>query len=442
MTVLGWAAPESTTVPVFFVTEPEGMKIYKVRETSLDFLGHSSSRQPLAITLTPYDQQTVRFLVLPPDREVPESLSGQNIQVTPTRQLLELRRVPSYGTIEVSVSFPRRWESVWERHALSLTGIGLLSLVFLGYLGRHARTRRVAQMADRALLSAQSRVSPSRDPVVGSTIGKYMVTGLLGAGGMGTVYRAIELARPEREVALKLGHLHTLGDSEAKARFQNEIAVASRFVHPHIIPVLDFGHHLDMPYLVMPVIEGGTLRDRIADGPLQPDEALQLLAPVFSGLSYAHQKGIVHRDIKLENILLKNVPPGEKEHPLISDFGLAGFAGSGLSPIGGTLNVMSPEQFHGRYSPTSDQYALGVLLFEVLTGQAPFSHDSSVALAYAHLNVAPPRLNEILPSLSSELADLVGKMLSKEPEERYRDLEEALTAFTSAVSSRPGAPSS
>ncbi|MFT5434602.1 MAG: serine/threonine protein kinase, partial [Myxococcota bacterium] len=245
---------------------------------------------------------------------------------------------------------------------------------------------------------------------IGSTISHYRIVEKLGEGGMGVVYKAEDTAL-ERAVALKFLADHLLNDEEAKARFLREAKAAAALHHPNVCPVYEIAEADGKTFIAMAFLEGESLEDRIAKGPLPIKEALEIARQVAEGLQAAHAKSIVHRDIKPANILIS--PEGR---PTIMDFGLARLTeASRLTKVDtamGTVAYMSPEQAQGMdVDSRSDIWALGCVLYEMVSGQRPFLGQYDQALLYeiVHEQVAP--LTSIRAGVPMELEFIVGKCL-------------------------------
>ena len=280
--------------------------------------------------------------------------------------------------------------------------------------------------------------------------GRYRIDGLIGRGGMGTVYRAEHLALG-RPVALKVLRAAHGARADLVQRFQREAVAASQIRHPGIVEVLDFGRTPEGRfYLSMELVGGETLARRLArTGPLAPDEALALVRDIARALAAAHGRGILHRDVKPENVLLTS------EGVKVVDFGIArlaeaSFQGTPLPGarearetaaglIFGTPDYMSPEQAAGqRQDGRSDVYALGVLLYELLLGVPPFSGASATHVLAAHLLTPVPRLPAHGPHgpLPAPLADLVARMMAKAPVDRPESMDEVVTALEALLAGK------
>jgi len=257
------------------------------------------------------------------------------------------------------------------------------------------------------------------DPVLPRQAGRFQILERLAVGGMGAVYLAEDRVL-RRTVALKMIRAFHLSTEEEKARFQREAEVVARLDHPHIVPVYEAGELDGHPFLAMKLIQGGTLATRLAQGPLEAREAVRLLAKVAAAVHHAHEKGVLHRDLKPSNILFD----GDGK-PWLTDFGMAACAdGSGwLTASGtqiGTPQFMSPEQAAGHLrelSPASDVWALGILLYQMLSGQVPYAAETSLAVMHRVVSEPPPRLH---PTSAGEedLTLLIERCLQKKPAER------------------------
>jgi eukaryotic-like serine/threonine-protein kinase len=266
---------------------------------------------------------------------------------------------------------------------------------------------------------------------------RYRVDELIASGGMGTVHRGWD-ARLARPVALKVLHRHLAADADFERRFRAEARHAARVKHPNVVAVLDQDEHDGVPFIVMEFISGWTLRDVLRRrGRLAPDEVARMLAPTCAGLSAIHRSGIVHRDVKPENLLIDHAGVVR-----VGEFGIVHtLDATRCTPAGvllGSVRYMAPEVvLGGQASAASDQYALGVMLFEALTGRAPLPADdpAAVALRHAHEDVPPPSAAD--PSVPTALDHVVMTAAVRRPEDRYPTVDALNAAFQAAMSGDP-----
>ncbi len=261
--------------------------------------------------------------------------------------------------------------------------------------------------------------------MIGQTISHYKILEELGAGGMGVVYKA-EDTKLKRTVALKFLSPQSLGSKQEQSRFIHEAQAAAALNHPNICTIYEIDERQGQSFIAMECVEGESLRTKIESGPLKLDDAIGIIMQVSEGLQVAHEKGIVHRDIKAANIMVTSAGQAK-----IMDFGLARAAGmTKLTKTGttvGTLVYMSPEQARGEdVDHRTDIWALGIVLYEMLTGQVPFRSDYEQAVVYSILNEAPEPITALRTGVPMEVERVVGKALEKEPGRRYQRVEELL----------------
>ncbi len=268
---------------------------------------------------------------------------------------------------------------------------------------------------------------------VGKELGEYFVFERIGAGSMAEVYKALQPSM-DRLVGIKILSPALSHDQQFVARFKREVQIVASLEHPHILPVIDFGEREGTFYLVMRYVGGGTLHDLIERGPLEPAVALRYLSEIGEALDYAHQQRVVHRDIKPRNVLLD-----QQGRPFLADFGLARLIGagnithSGVEMIG-TPHYMSPEQARGQHvDGRSDLYALGVMLYQMLTGRVPFEADSTVGIVMKHIESPVPNVTENWPMLPEALNPVVAKAMAKDPAERYQTAHDLTQAVAEAL---------
>ena len=285
-------------------------------------------------------------------------------------------------------------------------------------------------------------MSHATDRLTAALADRYRIERELGAGGMATVYLAHDL-KHDRKIAIKVLKPE-LAAALGPERFLREITTTAGLRHPHILPLYDSGDADGLLYYVMPLVEGESLRDRLARAPQLPlDEALGIAAQVADALSYAHAQGIVHRDIKPENILL------ESGHAVVADFGIAraiDAAGQdALTQTGlaiGTPQYMSPEQAAGERNldGRSDLYALACVLFEMLTGQPPFTGPTMASVVHQHLAAQPPSVDHFRPGVPPGIATALQRALAKSPADRFNPAAQFAEALRSpAAGTTPGA---
>ena len=251
---------------------------------------------------------------------------------------------------------------------------------------------------------------------------------------MGVVYKA-EDTKLRRMVALKFLRPDVLGSDDHKARFIHEAQAAASLDHPNICTVYEIDEADGQTFIVMSYLEGQTLRDKVDDRPLKLEEALEIAAQVARGLAAAHEKGVVHRDVKCANIMLTSPPPGHETQAKILDFGLAQIHDrSTITPSGatlGTADYMSPEQTKGgKVDHRSDLWSLGVVVYEMVTGRRPFLGHHRYAILYSILNEEPEPITALRAGVPMELEWIVSKALAKDVSERYQSASEMAVDFT------------
>jgi serine/threonine-protein kinase len=277
--------------------------------------------------------------------------------------------------------------------------------------------------------------------LAGHNLGPYRILEQVGAGGMATVYKAYHAAM-DRYVAIKVLPQHLARDPNFRARFQREARTIARLEHRYILPVHDVGEEGDIPYFVMRYTDGGDLNDLIARKSLTVARIAAIVAQVAEALAYAHRQGIIHRDVKPANILISR--DGD---PLLTDFGIAKIYEETLQLTGegmmvGTPTYMAPEQLQGQpVDPRTDIYALGVVLYQALTGEPPFVAETPLAVALMHIHnpLRPPRqLNAIIPE---SIERVILRAMAKNPADRYQTADEMSEALHQALTglSRPTA---
>jgi tRNA A-37 threonylcarbamoyl transferase component Bud32 len=269
------------------------------------------------------------------------------------------------------------------------------------------------------------------ESLVGMTLGPYELHAPLGQGGMATVYRGFQPSL-SRTVAVKVLSLARLPDPMLPARFRREAQLAASLMHPNVVPVYDFGEWQGYLYIVMALVTGGTLKDRMEQRP-PVDAIVQLVGQVADGLAYAHGQGIFHRDVKPTNVLLASA-----DWAMLGDFGIARALGDMTrltGPYGtiGTPAYMAPEQWvGGDIDGRADIYSLGIVLYQMLTGSVPFTAPTAEGLMRQHLEMPVPSLSSRQIDLPAGLDDVVQTALAKEPGRRYRHAGEFKAALEAA----------
>src|ERR671938_773886 len=260
--------------------------------------------------------------------------------------------------------------------------------------------------------------------VVGEVVaGRYELEELVGLGGMSSVFRARDTLL-EREVALKVLHQHFTEDEQYVERFPPEARAVASLSHPNIVTILDRGEDEGSQFIVFELVEGRTLKEVLdAQGRLPVARALEIAIQVARGLGFAHEHGLVHRDVKPQNVILNG--DGRAK---VTDFGIArSLEVQGVTQSGavlGTSNYIAPEQASGQLvDRTTDVYSLGVVLFELLTGEVPFPGESFVAVAMQHVSEPPPSLLEVRPDVPVCVVRAVDRALEKDPMERFATMD-------------------
>jgi serine/threonine-protein kinase len=268
---------------------------------------------------------------------------------------------------------------------------------------------------------------------------RYQLLHTLGAGGMAVVYRAYDRML-ERPVAIKILRQDFTGDNSFRERFRQEALSAANLSHPNIVTVHDFGFDDGRPFIVMEHVPGTDLKSMIKErGKFSETESINLLVQACEGIGYAHRAGLVHCDVKPHNMLV--TPDGRLK---VTDFGIARALAT-ISPdeqsevVWGSPQYFSPEQAAGAApSPASDVYSLGVILYEMLAGQLPFNADEPEELARMHREVRPPAPRRYNPQISPSLEQIILKVLSKEPSQRYRSADQLGRVLRNIAHQQPG----
>jgi serine/threonine protein kinase len=283
--------------------------------------------------------------------------------------------------------------------------------------------------------------------LVGQTVGNYKVTSLLGEGGMGIVYLA-EHPVIGRKVAIKVLHVALSRDTEVVARFFNEARAIHTIGHEHIVEIMDFGQTADgQPYFIMEYLVGESMNDRISRGAIPAPEVAEIAEQICQALQAAHDKGVIHRDLKPHNVQLLGTTRGRMQVKLL-DFGVAKIMNLGdgsqsvktrTGSLMGTPLYMSPEQCKGsgKLDHRTDIYSLGVMLFEMLAGRPPFVAEGVGELFAKHMLEAPPQLAELAPETPPAMAAAIMRSLAKNLEDRFSTMEEFRRALLGEIAVSP-----
>src|SRR6266550_1009457 len=289
-------------------------------------------------------------------------------------------------------------------------------------------------LLSRCRESTRHEATPGRHMrlLEGFALGPYQIVAPIGRGGMATVYKAHHGAL-DRDVAIKVLPDFFAEEETYRERFQQEARSVARLKHPNILNVFDYGQENGITYLVLELVEGGTLTERLGN-PMELEDVVRLLRPIASALDHAHSQNILHRDVKPSNILIQN-----DGTPVLADFGLARMVGApqrltASGTVLGTPEYMSPEQATGEpLSPASDQYSLAVVAYEMLTGRVPFQEETPAAILVSHMSKAMPPTRELEGKLSGHVEEALRQGLAKAPADRYPTVSQFVAALTPAA---------
>ncbi|NSW52428.1 MAG: serine/threonine protein kinase [Anaerolineae bacterium] len=265
---------------------------------------------------------------------------------------------------------------------------------------------------------------------------RYQITNMLGEGGMAVVYKAFDTVL-ERDVAIKVIKGREIGAAQVVQihnRFDREVKTLAKLTHPNIVHIHDYGHAQGTPYLIMEFLSGGTLADRMKR-PIPFETAARWLLPIADALRYAHQRGILHRDVKPANILFT-----EDGQPMLTDFGIAKILGQDAQQSGdaaltrtgmgiGTPEYMAPEQWHGQFSEKTDMYALGIVFYEMVTGRKPYGADTPAAQLIRQMTEPVPLPSRFITDLPASVEFCILRLLEREPANRYETMDAVIVAL-------------
>ncbi len=280
----------------------------------------------------------------------------------------------------------------------------------------------------------EGNIQQTTGDLTGQTLGQYTIGDMLGQGGMATVYRAKQ-SSIGRTVAIKVMPMFFMHEPTFMQRFEREVQVIAELQHPRVLPVYDYGQIEGRPFIVMAYMPGGTLTDLIKQGPMPLDETVRLMEQIAEGLDHAHRKGVIHRDFKPSNVLLD-----ENGNAYLSDFGIAKISESTVQLTGsgvvGTPAYMAPEMAsYAEVTPAVDIYAMGVTLYQMLTGKLPYRGETPLSVMMAHASEPVPDVRRARPDLPEDVQSVIERAMSKDPKARYqtaaalaRDLRRAAEA--------------
>jgi hypothetical protein len=423
---------------VTFRSQPSDAEVYLEVGTDRPFpLGNCS--EPMALDLSVFDGRRDIKLTFRREGYLDESrvlqsapvqsLYFQSRDVYPPEKEGPVQLAPATDLKSRIIQF-RLWLG---QYALALGGF-LAVLLGAGGYGIH-RFRKLKTEARRSeVFQALTASLDDSDPFCGRVLGEYRILELLGRGGMSRVYRALPDSSldAEREVAIKILDPELALKEESVKRFRREVAICAELRHPNILTIHDFGEHDSILYLVMDLLKGETLGQRSGGKPVALSTVAEWVQSIVKAISYLHSRDIVHRDLKPDNVFLT-----KNDTLKLMDFGIARgeqYTVATATHQGlGTPAYMSPEQVEGRFEEASDQYSLGCMVYEWLTGKPPFVDPDAFALAFKHVGQKPRSLRDSQPKLPEEVDAVVLRMLRKAPGARFPSVAEAGEALVAAL---------
>lgn len=287
--------------------------------------------------------------------------------------------------------------------------------------------------------------SPHMSDITGKILGRYKIIEQIGEGGMAIVYKAYD-SRLDTDVAVKVIRVENIPPyilKKALIRFEREAKALAKLTHPNIVKVLDYGEFEGEPFLVMPYLPGGTLKQLLTGKSLPWQQSVNLLIPISRALSYAHKQGMIHRDVKPSNILIT-----QSGEPMVTDYGIAKILDeeitqdlTGTSTAIGTPEYMSPEQVTSKtVDHRTDIYSLGVVLYEMVTGRKPFKADTPVGVLFKHASEPLPSPKKFAPNLPDAVEKVILKAMAKQRDERYQSMDDFTNDLISLTQNRAPNP--
>ncbi len=333
--------------------------------------------------------------------------------------------LPAEGEPAIALEkISRNWVLIALEVAVGVLGLGGALKAYFMFRASRAKVFDIQSWVTKNVV-----LGGEGDPLVGHKLGPYWVLEKIGHGGMAIVYRAVREGQVNEPLALKIIHPHVAEGADFEGRFRREVTISSNLIHPGIVEVQEAGVLEGRHYIALELIVGQDLRSTLPPGGLAFSQALPYLRAIYEAVSFAHSKGIVHRDLKPENVMIT-----KDGRIKLADFGLARSHDvttlTATGSIMGTPGYMAPEQILGQpLNLATDQYALGVLTFELCTGRLPFEGEEMMQVIMAHLNTPAPAPSAIKPELPAELDPLVTRMMAKDPESRYPSVAVALAVL-------------
>lgn len=430
---------EARIVRIQFMTDPPGARI----------LQHNSGKQPAFVGIS---GKPVKVQVDQMKRGTEFTLEAEGYEPLPqtllTSRMQDGMVWPSSGKLQLT---PKSGAVALKRFLMQENGLALratlIGVILFGTLGgwvyrRERSLRKTVQRMEADYRQGNDRGNKSSydHNVDGLAAMGYHVTGELGRGGMAIVYDVIRNDE-EEHMALKLLNKETSKDTDAIKRMRREIKILRELQHPCIVPLYDFGEVNGHYFLVMQKVDGDSLRDVLDRGPIAYAQGILWIAALLEGMAYAHQRSVIHRDLKPENVMIRS--DGRLQ---ILDFGISRSTTSNTfvtmdDTVLGTPAYMAPERFAGEADQSSDQYALGIMCYEILTGEHPIGVTSDIAvILHKQLYEKPRPAVELQPTIPQALNFVVMTMLEKSPNRRFPNLEQARKELYKAVPAAMGPP--